>query len=97
MPLTTPELEAQIGRFMWTMIPTLTTPNQLDRLARMMRLLIPAGARYFTTGTLGTQAERQEAMASLREAAWVQLHGGDPSSDPELLHFLTEHWEAGEE
>ncbi len=97
MALTVVQLEAHLGRFLRTLAAGLSTPAQLAHLEETMRLLLPAGKRYITNGTLGTQADRLEAMTTLRDAAWQKIAGVDPSGNASLLHYLTSHWQAGEE
>ena len=96
MALTTLQLEAHLGRFLRTLAAGLSTEDQLAHLDDTMRLLLPAGKRYVTNGTLGTQAERLEAMTTLRDAAWEKITGVDPAGNTPLLHYLNNHWQAGE-
>lgn len=96
MALTTAQLEAHLGRFLRTLVGSLSTPNQLNKLEQTMRLLLPAGKRYVTSGTLGTQADRQEAMTTFRDAAYQKLTNLDPSTAA-LQHYLSAHWNIDED
>ncbi len=94
MALTNAQVEAHLGRFLRTLVATLTTDNQVDKLQQTMRLLTPAGRRYVTAGTLGTQAERLEAMVAFRDTAFQKITGSDPAT---AQHFLSNHWNVDED
>ena len=62
MPLTQGQKEAHIGRMMVGIIQTADTQDELDALEALMHLLMPSARLYVQAGTLGTQADRLEAM-----------------------------------
>ncbi len=94
MALTNTQIEAHLGRLLRTLVAGLTTENQVDKLGRTMQLLMPAMQRYVTGGSLGTQADRLEAMTSFRDAAFQKITGRDPAASQ---HFLSNHWNIDED
>ncbi len=51
--------------------------------------LIPWAKDWVTNGTFGTEAERTEAMVTIREKAFAKITGLDPVAD---AHTMNNHW-----
>lgn len=47
---------------------------------------------YIQNGSHGTQAERVEAMLTVRRKAFQKITGLDPDT-PEGDHYMTNHWQ----
>jgi hypothetical protein len=97
MALTVAQLRTHLGAFwIYTVQEFVVTDAHKDALAQMMQTLTPAGKAYIQNGPVGTQAERQEAMVTLRDGAWEAITGVNPTGNAPLLHYLQNHWHATE-
>ena len=62
-------------------IQTADTQDELDALEALMHLLMPSARLYVQAGTLGTQADRLEAMQELRHRAYQRVSRCDPDTN----------------
>ena len=92
MHLTQPQRESQYGRLLVQIVQTADTPDELDALESLMRLLMPSMRLYVQAGTLGTQADRLEAMQELRHRAYQRVFGVDPDSNAQAAHVAATHY-----
>ncbi len=92
MALTVTQLEAQLGRFLRTLLPLLDGPVASAHLEAMAAGLANAARNYVTSGTLGTQADRLEAMMTMGRAIFAQLTAGDGADGAAGQHYFENHW-----
>lgn len=91
MALTVPQLEAHLGRFLRLAITSVTTSQEIAALREALPFLLAAGKRYIPAGTLGTQAERLEAMITARNACVLKVEGIDADASPDAAHTVANH------
>lgn len=97
MALTVPQLEAHFGRWLRTLVAQADTPARQEKLLQLAVLLEPYGRWYVLNGTLGTQADRQEAMERARKGMYQQITGVDPDGHAGHLHTVLGHWALSED
>lgn len=92
MALTVPQLEQHLGRFLRELLTAAELPIHLELLDDLATALMTGGRTYVTDGTLGTQADRQEAMVRLARFLFQKLTGFDPEDGGPGQHVFTNHW-----
>lgn len=94
MPLTQVQREAHYGRMLVNLIQNTNTTEEISTLDSLMHILIPNGKKYVQAGTLGTEADRLEAMQFLRDRAYDVVHSADTANDAAAAHVATNHYHA---
>ncbi len=92
MALTVVQLEAHLGRFLRQLL-THMDPEVAQRVLEPLAAgLANAGRQYVLNGTLGTQADRVEAMTTMAKAIYQATQGADPNDGGRGQHGFENHW-----
>lgn len=92
MALTVAQLEAHLGRFLRQLLTHIDADVAARVLDPLATGLANGGRQYVQNGTLGTQAERREAMETLAKALYQQTQGVNPDDGARGQHGFEQHW-----
>jgi hypothetical protein len=92
MALTTAQLEALYGNFLRLLVTHLDGPVATRVLDPLATGLANAGRSYVLNGTLGTPADRLEAMRTLAQGLYQALGYGNPTDGARGQHGFDQHW-----
>lgn len=92
MALTVAQVEQHLGRLVRTSLTQADGPVLERVLPQFTALLANAGRQYVLNGTLGTQADRLEALTTIAKALYQLETGANPDDGGRGQHGFEAHW-----
>lgn len=93
MPLTQAQIAEHVGRMMQNSYANYITDKNKPRFEQVSEWFLPAAKHYVQDGTVGTPADRQEAMQAMHKVMFRELYpNANPDDNGQGTHVYTNHY-----